>query len=234
MNRNTAAYNEAKWRVKISHFTEKGHDIKGVVHVGAHNGYEVQWYLAMGIENILCFEPLVEVAQVFKETYKKEIEQGKVKLFDIALGDQDTYGYLDVAEGDGQGSTFLKLNPGSEDKPYHHVVTGTQVSEIHKFASFMKDHPEIDLFNYDCLVIDAQGMELEVLKGMGHYLTFFHYLNIECSEKPIYKGEAPAYKIIEFLSRQGYKQDSPIEEHNDIMFIKDLVDPVIEKGPVEL
>jgi len=39
-------FEEAQDRVKIGHFTRKGYKIRGVVHVGANDGFEIQFYLA--------------------------------------------------------------------------------------------------------------------------------------------------------------------------------------------
>lgn len=221
MNTSLETYPEALQRVKIGLFAENGHNIKGVVHVGSHDGYEVEWYLKMGIDNILCFEPYSKAFFDFKEKYVHDISDGKVKIFDIALGCGDYEEELAIADGDGQGSTFLPLVSQDKEKSYWHETVGTQKAQIRKFTTFLKENPTIDINLYDCLVIDAQGMEMEVLLGMDNLIDKFDYLNIECSRTPIYKGELDAQSIIAWLKEHGFIPISEIEEHNDILFIKD-------------
>jgi hypothetical protein len=92
--------------------------------------------------------------------------------------------------------------------------------DIKTLPTALAENPEIHIEDYDCLVVDTQGTELDVLKGMGHMLQNFKMLNIECSEEAVYDGEANAQEVIDYLLSRGFKQDSPIEPHNDIMFIK--------------
>ena len=228
IDRNSPIYHEAKWRVKIGHaFLEKGIDIKGVVHVGANDGYEVQWYLQLGIENIMCFEPYSEPAKRFREHYQNDIASGKVKFYEIGLGDKQETKDLYLGPADGQNSSFLQPTEDFKDQPNFkdilNAVNGKQSSTtIMRFDKFIDSRLEkIDLSLYDCLTVDVQGMELNVLKGFGKYLDNFKYLNIECSEVPVYEGSASAQEIIDFLKRNGFRQDSPIEPHNDIFFIRE-------------
>lgn len=222
MNRDLETFKGAEQCVKINHFTQKGYDIKGVMHVGTHNGYEIEHYLNMGIDNVLGFEPFYEAFSQCMQKYKQAVLEGKLKLFNIGLGSKiNNMVKLNITEGDGQGSTFLTLKPEiPQSKPYFQRVVNEQMASITTFAFFLEHRKNVDISKYDCLVIDAQGMELEVLIGMGKYLDGFKYLNIECSKEPIYEGEAPALQISSWLFDQGFIRDSEIEEHNDIFFIK--------------
>ena len=85
----------------------------------------------------------------------------------------------------------------------------------------------IELKDYNCLVVDVQGMELQVLKGFGPHLDGMDCLNIECSEVPIYGGEAPASEVVAWLGERGFEAISPIEPHNDVLFVKNGVEEVL-------
>ena len=193
--------------VKVSHFTRQGLSVRGVVHVGANYGYEVEHYLAMGAGRVLCFEPLQSACVEFHKRYGGD---SRVDLYNCGLG-ANTQGVAEllVARGDGQGSSFLaELN--EQERPVR-----TQLAGIRRL-----DEMKIDLAPYNTLVVDVQGMELEALVGMGSMLDAFELLNIECSREPIYAGGATAQEVIDYLSTRGFVQDSPIEDHNDIMFIR--------------
>lgn len=208
IDRASPDYKSAKDRVKISHFIEKGYDIRGVIHVGANDGYEVQYYLKMGIGNVLCFEPLAEARLTLLDS---DFGPGAITslVHDCALGNYDGDGVLNVTAGDGKGSSLLPL-------PRWDKCVGQQSVSVRRFSTLYPDGPSD---RYNCLVIDVQGMELDVLRGMDEHLKKFDFLSVECSAVPVYKGEATATEVIAYLDRMGFHQDSPVAAHDDVMFI---------------
>lgn len=225
MNRQLATYKEAEDRVKIAHFTRKGIDITGIVHVGAHTGQEVAEYLRMGIEPIVAFEPFLWAFSELRNTFSEAIQLQKLFCYPYALGDETRVRFLNVTDGEGQGSSFLHLEPGSKGKDYYQKEVGLQPAVIVRGGDFCVYFNITMKFN--CLVVDTQGMELDVLRGMGAWLGDFECLSIECSERAIYIGGVPASDVIDYLKQYNFIQDSPIEEHNDIMFLrKDIYDRV--------
>ena len=225
IDRSSPIYQEAKWRVKIGHaFLEKGHDIKGVVHVGANDGYEVEYYLKLGIEKVLCFEPYPLAIGLFKQKYASDIESGRVILIEKGLGARNERAKLRIAPDTGQSSSVLRVaEEFRSDSPFKDTEgdLGTVEIDINTWINFLIEHPTINPDDYDCLVVDVQGMELDALRGMGTYLKNFKYLNIECSEKAVYEGEARAIEVVRFLKEAGFHQDTEIEPHNDIMFTRE-------------
>lgn len=203
--RHTAAYKEAVQRVKLSYLTENlGLDIKGIIHVGSNDGYEMQWYRKMGIQHLMGIEPLPAACERFTQSYPT------IPLGRFALGDQENvYKTLYIAPGDGQGSSFLR----EIGKPHSEPVATVPV---HRWDSLIGIHHEL----YDCLVMDVQGFELPALMGFGTKLAFIQCINIELSKEPIYEGGAPAAEVIEFLDKAGFVQMSRTEEHNDVFFIR--------------
>jgi len=206
------AYDVAKDRVKISHFTEQGFDINGVVHIGANDGYELQWYLAMGITNIIAFEPLPSAYELLRA-----YEKSGVVCVPAGLGKKNELKTLHVAQGDGQSSTFLDMI----DTQWDHLFIDHLDINIVTFKDWYNWHKdEIDIRGYDCLVCDVEGMEKDVLEGMGDLLSNFKYLNIECRSKQVYKQNILAQEMIDFLDEKGFRQDSDIQELDDIFFIR--------------
>lgn len=214
MNRNLPTFLEGEDHVKISHFTRKEMDISGIIHVGTNDWYEYPWYRKMGIDNLIGFEPLIEAVRRAEKAYSGAV------IYTSALGNIDGFMELQIASGDGQSSTLLGMT-----RAYQEQFPGIQIIEnrtvrVTKFITWAKRHFEVDLKDYNCLVVDVEGMELEVLKGMGSHLDNFEMLNIECSGKPTYVNGPSAQDIVDFLEAWGFDQDTPIEPHNDIMFVK--------------
>ena len=205
MNRNAPMYAEAENQVKISHFTRKGYDIRGVIHVGVNDGYEMPRYLAMGIENVIGVDPLASVHDVG--------EGLGIPTYQCALGNELKRASLTVTKDPGGSSLLFPT--------FHEPVKSMQVIVLTFFD--LVEIAGIDLSKFDCLVLDVQGYELEVLKGMGHLLLGFKFLNIECSMNVDhgYEGAPAAEEIIDYVAEFGFRQDSPICEHDDIMFLKE-------------
>ena len=212
---------EALGRVKIGHFLKRGIPIRGIIHVGAGDGYEIDWYMKLGIKHILALEPERESYSKLKQKFQGV---SGVSLSDMALGDGDraTVGILRVPPKDTGGSTLLT------ELPHGPLVSGVtydyserQEVTVTTFARLVALFPDVIWpGNYNCLVIDVQGMELQVLKGFGSYLNGMDCLNIECSEVPIYAGEAPASEVVAWLGERGFDAITPIEPHNDILFVR--------------
>lgn len=102
------------------------------------------------------------------------------------------------------------------------VINGEGVTNL---ISGGIDYCNYDPKNYNFLNMDIQGMELEALKGMGDQLNYFDALVIECSETPVYVGEASAEAVTGFLRGRGFERVTPIKLHNDVLFLrKDQID----------
>ena len=203
---------EALWRVKIGHFLKRGILIRGVIHVGANDGYEIDWYLKLGIKHVFAVEPGREA---FDELTQKFQGVPGVHLAKMALGcgDRSTTGILKVPVGSTGGATLL-----TELSPSPSVAEEVVVTTFEKLVPLFSDI--IELKDYNCLVVDVQGMELQVLKGFGPHLEGMDCLNIECSETPIYEGEAPASEVVAWLGERGFEAITPIQPHNDVLFVK--------------
>ena len=62
------------------------------------------------------------------------------------------------------------------------------------------------------LKIDVQGYELEVLRGAVQALKHCAYVYVECSEVPLYDGQALRPAVHEFLEKQSFVYRS---RHNE-------------------
>ena len=54
------------------------------------------------------------------------------------------------------------------------------------------------------LVVDVQGMDYEVLQGMGDELGNFDVLMVEVSSEPVYEGQRLAHEVDELLRGRGF------------------------------
>ncbi len=215
---------EALGRVKIGHFLKRGISIRGVIHVGAGDGYEIDWYLKLGVKRILAVEP---EATAFEKLYQRFHQVPGVLLHRGALGNTGwVKAILRVPSINTGGSTLLtELPNGPSVTGVTYNYNGSQTVSVMSFKWLVSVFHNYGILvirpeNYNCLVVDVQGMELQVLKGFGRHLEKMDCLNIECSEVPIYAGEAPASEVVAWLGERGFDAITPIEPHNDILFVR--------------
>lgn len=220
---------EALWRVKIGHILKRGVLIKGVIHVGANDGYEIDWYLKLGIKHVLAVEP---ESSAFDKLTRKFKGVSEVLCYQGALGDIKYRGVLKVPDaekfGSTNGSTLLGELPNcSSTMGVTHQFDGRQEVLVLPFQELAPTLPHFIVKDYNCLVVDVQGMELQVLKGFGPYLDGMDCLNIECSRVSLYDGEAPASEVVAWLGERGFEAITPIQTHNDILFVRRGVEEVL-------
>ena len=175
---------------------------------------------------MLCFEPLPSAITRFRDQYHQEMYNGNVRLCGFALGDKNGTEKLHITSGDGQGSSLLLPTEAyqKEHPEYDYAADETVEILIRRFEDLVKNEDiEFDPDLYDCLTIDTQGNEMDVLKGIGDYLKGFKYLNIELSEPIVYEGGVSGTKVAEYLKERGFVQDSPMEAHNDVFFVREDV-----------
>jgi FkbM family methyltransferase len=207
---------------KVTHFTEQGFTINGVIHGGANDFEEAYSYKDLGIKNIIGFEP-------YEKAILKAIADHKnVELYPIALSDKNGTATLNITYGDGKGSSLLAEVPDHPEIKANWTdnanVIGTDEARTMRLDHFIKER-KLDFNEFDCLVLDTQGNEMEVLKGCGKFLKNFKYLSVELSSVPVYVGETPGQEVIDWLAKKGFTQDSPLQSHNDVFFVRSDIKP---------
>jgi FkbM family methyltransferase len=133
--------------------------VSGVVQVGAHIGQEIET-LKSTDKNLrfLVFEPYENCLKILKDRY---LNDQTVKIVGKALGSKKTFGLLRIASNEGQSSSLLEPKEHLVKAP-HITFSGSAKVEIDTLDSYKSIINE-----YNFLIVDTQGYELEVLKGGG-------------------------------------------------------------------
>lgn len=199
----------------VEYFAQHNFKIRGIVHVGASEGQEIPWYLYKDYMPIIAFEPNPFAFRELHRIY------GKFAICSpFALGSENKELKLLIPEDRDyeKSSKYYPIETEGHDWTKVPMTEDMIVPQL-RFETWARNHSNIiDINAYDTLVIDAQGMELEVLKGFGRYIGGFHFLVVECSAQPVYDGEASAQEVIDFLISKGFMQLTEIKEHDDIIF----------------
>ena len=167
-------------------------DIKGIIHIGAHHGQEIEEYIDNGVQDILMFEPVSHNFNILQEKLKDA--NANIQAYQVALGNEGKEGvtmYLSdnnlISSSVLKPKVHLQLHPGVG-------FPGTEEVEMQRLDSFSEDTKNFNFIN-----MDVQGYELEVLKGGAETLKHVDYVYCEINRDELYEGNAFVEDLDEFL-----------------------------------
>lgn len=213
--------------------------IKGIVHVGAHEGGETFSYVTAGITDVILveanpfrFSNLTEsintgryVTWCSPLTYKyfNNAEASilkNYKIYNYAVSDrEDGTITFNLSNYDGGTDSIFKINEWGRDSswvPYQHI------SEI-EVPTITLDKLVENKEKYNFLNIDVEGAELLVLKGATELLKNIDVLMLETQDKLRFEGSCTKQQLIEFLNLHGFElkeYHDTGKEWGDCLFIK--------------
>ncbi len=174
--------------------------VKGLIHVGANTGQEIQLYAKYGL-SVIWIEPIPEVFEILKSNLIGFPKQIALKELVTDLDNKEYHFHL--ANNNGASSSILELNLHQDIWP---EVTFEKTIKLYSktLSSLLKDNTNIQ--EYDMLVMDTQGSELLVLKGAIPILQNFTFIKTEVPDFESYKGCCQLKDLQSFLSQHGFKE----------------------------
>lgn len=172
-----------------------GKNIKGIIHIGAHECEEKTDYNNNGIEdsNIIWIEG--------NETLVKNNKINGVTIYHALIDDEEKTVEFKITNN-GQSSSLLDLGIHKDLYP-HIVISETRKQRTIRLDTFFEKN-NIDPSKYDFLNLDIQGTELRALKSAEKYLKHVNYIYTEANTKEIYEGCALLPEIDCYLSEYGF------------------------------
>jgi len=176
---------------------KNAHEVKKLIMVGAHLAFEMDDMLKRypSMESVL-FEASPRYSSALEKRFRNE---RRVKVFKSAVSNKN--GSVEFFETNLSGSGSL-LQVGSLAKDSYGLAKAESYTVD---CTCLDDHARThnyDRDEVDCLWVDVQGAELQVLHGATETLKRVHSLFIEISAlQPLYEGGATAGAIISTLSR---------------------------------
>ena len=169
-------------------------DIKGIVHIGAHYGEEIQDYVEKGIQKITLFEPLSKNFDILSQRMQKV--NADIKGYQVALGSEKGTATMYLSSNEAQSSSILKPKQHLELHP-DVLFEGTEDVEVDLLDNY-------DLRGANFINIDVQGYELEVFKGSTKTLNQIDYIYCEVNRDEVYEGAPMVEELDEFLGEYGF------------------------------
>lgn len=184
---------------------------RGVIHIGANKGQERYLYEKLGL-NVLWIEPIPSICQRLRKNVSSFRNQ--IVLEALLLDRDDVDVILHVANNGGASSSIMDFRLHSEiwpDVKFTHDVT----CQSKTLSRLLRDH-QIDVAQYDALVLDTQGSELLILQGASDLLSKFRIIQVEAADFEAYEGGATVAQIEHFLGKFGFvlRFKSPFAERD--------------------
>ena len=207
----------------VTHYNIKS---KGIIHIGAHYGFELYQYLKHQIKKILMFEPQEKafkqlqfnISQI-KPSYNVRIDTEKMALGNFK-GEVDMF-----VEKENMGMSSSILEPEFVSTQYPQITfKDKERVKINTLDDYLNsatrigqqlaagapasaiDAGDAPTF-YDFINIDVQGYELEVFKGALKTLKNVNYIITEVNREELYKECAKVEELDSFLGEFGFKRE---------------------------
>lgn len=169
--------------------------VKGIIHIGAHELEELNQYLGKNIRRIIWIEANPQKYDFLK---KKLSYYEQMDLGEFAAGSSEKKLTLNISNN-GESSSFLELGTHKYSYPKINYVSKEEVDVIPVDKWIQKNKKSRR--NYNFINIDIQGYELEALKGMKKQLSFADYVYLEVNYDEVYK-KCPRLKDIDLFLRK--------------------------------
>lgn len=180
------------------------------IDVGANSGYYslLASYIVSKHGKVLAFEPI-------KDTYIRLLKNRNINKFtnihayNIALGNYNGKIKINISRySDGQNSI------GKIKDSYKQITVN-----IKKLDTIIKN---LKIKNIKLMKIDAEGYELEVLKGSSKLLKNNPKIIFEYNKESLYRNKSDYNSIFEFLTSLGYNKFIQIEFNKPVYSYKDI------------
>ncbi|MEG4249229.1 FkbM family methyltransferase [Microcoleus sp. Pol10D4] len=173
---------------------------RGIIHIGAHEGQEMQEYQMMGAEKVL----FVEANPSVFERLKAHIAGiPNVWLANCAISNQNGTVNLRVNSHD-MSSSILPLKLHKEIYPG--MVEVNQVTVQSKTLDSLMQESPLNSSEFNILVIDIQGAELLALQGARETLKYIDAISTEVNCEELYEGCALIDQVDDFLRVYGFQR----------------------------
>ena len=182
--------------------------VRGVIHVGAHEGRELAAYRKLGAERVLFIEANLAV---FSRLAAAMANEKDVIAVNRAVCDRAGKIDMHLASFD-QSSSLLTMHRHRE--VYPQIVPAGTVSVDAVTLDGLMAELGLAAPDFNFLAIDVQGAEALVLKGASETLAHIDAISVEVNFTDLYRGGAEIEDIESLLDERGFKRVSLISPYH--------------------
>ena len=172
-----------------------------VIDIGARGGIHARWNSFSPLLNVIGFEPDENECQRINETAKSKSYE--LKCLPYALGkDNNSKASLHICKEPGCSSLY---EPNLEFvKQFYFAPNMEVVNSYNLTLTTLRDICDKYEIIPDCIKIDTQGSELDILMGMQNILDNLKFIELEVEFNPQYKNQPLFSDIDLFLRKKGF------------------------------
>jgi FkbM family methyltransferase len=175
--------------------------VRGLIHVGANEGQERDFYAAFGM-NVIWIEPIPEVFAALESNIARFPKQ---RALHYLVAEEDGKEYtLHIADNSGASSSIFEMARHAEMYPHIAYKRTIRVKSATLQSIVSAEH--IDVRHFDALILDTQGSELRILKGAAALLPNFRFVKVEAPDFESYKGCCKIDEVSAFMSLHGFRE----------------------------
>lgn len=178
-------------------------NIGTIIDVGANEGQFAR--MVSGIfpkAELYCFEPLEDPFR--KLSAWAQSQNGRVRCFQLALGDQEGEAEMHLHEQHTPSSSLL-----ASTAVCHRLYPQTRAESITRVRVSTLDEALKDALGRMprelLLKLDVQGFEDRVLRGGGRTLSQCRAVLLEVCLDPLYEGQADFFALAQLLHAAGFR-----------------------------
>lgn len=189
----------------------KNVNVKSVFHIGAYDGSEIDFYIQMGIKNIIFAEPNPELYDLLtKRCSDEKYKDMNLILSDCAIynttGDILDFNLYYDNKRQNKGCSSIRESV-LHNQMYPQILYNGTIQVNTATADFIAKS-ELVNFDVEFLNIDVQGVEYEVFLGAHEILsTTVKVILVETADVELYKNQKYQKDITELLSKYGFVLD---------------------------
>lgn len=174
---------------------------RGIVHVGAHEGQELEAYVEHGVPRVLWIEANPEIHRTLEERLRPFPHH---RSYQFAAHEQDGL-KVDLNVMVNTMSSSI-LYPKKHLECYPSITVTNKISvPTRSLDSFFREEG-VPLEDYNFLNMDIQGAELLVLKGARNSLDHFDYVYTEVNDDYLFEGCCLTPEVDAFLGERGFRR----------------------------
>ena len=186
--------------IKLKDLKEKySLELKNILHVGAHEGEELNDYIQCGAEKIHWVEGNVELANKLSNRLDKSVH----KVTNAIVSNEDDKEVVFKIANNTQASSILDFGEHSSLFPSIYY-THEEKRRTKTLNSILMEDGFLDKINF--LNIDIQGAELLALEGLSNHLDSIESIYVEVNDSEVYKNCSKTNEIDKFLNKFDFER----------------------------
>lgn len=192
---------------------------KGIIHIGANFCNERGFYAQAGCDDskVVWVEAIPGICNRCKQIFPH------VTILNEAVSESEGDIEFMVSSNNGESSSILDF--AEHAQIYPSVTEAGRIKMRTISLPNMMNKYNLDPNNYDFLVMDIQGAEMNALRGMVDVISKFKFIVLEVSIFELYKTQGLLHDVMDFLRKYGFSlvdMDMNAEGWGDALFTSSM------------